>query len=144
VLNRRQARWVQELAGIDFRIYYRPASKNGKPDALSRHSEYRPEKVVSENQPITTVLQKNHFAEPDQRGSSFICSSVRLESLPTRKWTKEFAEKVGEAARKDKAYQHVRKELEQEAALEEGNQRMDRKARSEIWENGLLYRNGRL
>jgi len=44
VLNRRQARWAQELAGIDFRIYYRPGTQNGKPDALSRRLEYRPEK----------------------------------------------------------------------------------------------------
>jgi len=29
VLNRRQARWAQELAGIDFQIYYRPGSRNG-------------------------------------------------------------------------------------------------------------------
>jgi len=56
VLNRRQARWVQELAGIDFQIYYRPGTQNGKPDALSRCSEYRPEKGGVENQPITTVL----------------------------------------------------------------------------------------
>jgi len=76
VLNRRQARWAQELAGIDFRIYYWPGSKNGKPDALSRHSEFQPEKGGSENQPIMAVLQKSHFAEPDRRGSSFISSSV--------------------------------------------------------------------
>jgi len=63
VLNRRQARWAQELAGIDFRIYYRPGTQNGKPDALSRRSEYRPEKGGVENQPITSVLRKNHFEE---------------------------------------------------------------------------------
>ena len=56
VLNRRQARWAQELAGIDFRIYYRPGTQNGKPDTLSRRSEYRPEKGGIENQPITAVL----------------------------------------------------------------------------------------
>jgi len=38
ILNRRQARWAQELAGINFRIYYRPGTQNGKPDALSRRS----------------------------------------------------------------------------------------------------------
>ena len=43
VLNRRQARWAQELAGVDFRIYYRPGTQNGKPDTLSRRSEYYPE-----------------------------------------------------------------------------------------------------
>ena len=34
ILNRRQARWAQELVGIDFHIYYRPGTQNGKPDAL--------------------------------------------------------------------------------------------------------------
>ena len=63
VLNRRQARWAQELAGIDFRIYYRPDTQNGKPDALSRHSKYRPKKGGVENQPIKMVLRKNHFEE---------------------------------------------------------------------------------
>jgi len=43
VLNRRQVRWAQELAGIDFKIFYRPGSLNGKPDALSRRQEYCPE-----------------------------------------------------------------------------------------------------
>ena len=61
VLNRRQARWAQELAGIDFRIYYRPGSQNGKPDTLSRRSEYRPEKGGVENQPVMTVLGKKTF-----------------------------------------------------------------------------------
>jgi len=82
ILNRRQARWAQELAGIDFRIYYRPGNWNGKPDALSRRSEFSPEKGGSENQPITTVLQKDNFAEPDRRESTFICSSTRFASLP--------------------------------------------------------------
>jgi len=63
VLNRRQARWVQELASIDFKIYYRPGTQNGKPDALSRRSEYRPEKGGAENHPVTRVLGKNHFEE---------------------------------------------------------------------------------
>jgi len=49
VLNRRQARWAQELAGINFRIYYRPGTQNGKPDALSSRSEYSPEKGGSIN-----------------------------------------------------------------------------------------------
>jgi len=63
LLNRRQAHWAQELAGIDFKIFYRPGSQNGKPDALSRRPEYRPEKGGVENQPITMVLGKNHFEE---------------------------------------------------------------------------------
>ena len=43
-LNRRQARWALELDGFEFQIIHHPEVKNGKPDALSRHLEYRPEK----------------------------------------------------------------------------------------------------
>jgi len=108
VLNRRQARWAQELAGIDFRIYYRPGTQNGKPDALSRRSEYRPEKGGVENQPITTILGEKHF---DRKNSSFICSSARLASLPARKWSAAFLEEVREAAEEDPQYEKARKQV---------------------------------
>jgi len=111
VLNRRQARWAQELASIDFKIYYRPGTQNGKPDALSRRSEYRPEKGGVENQPVTTVLGKSHFEE--RLTQSFICSSARLASLPERRWTEEFLTEVRKEGKKDKAYEQARK---QEAA----------------------------
>jgi hypothetical protein len=65
ILNRRQARGAQELAGYDFKIFYCPGSANGKPDTLSRRSEYRSKKgggsiEENENQPIHQVLR------PDQ------------------------------------------------------------------------------
>jgi transposase InsO family protein len=107
VLNRRQARWAQELAGIDFKIYYRPGTQNGKPDALSRRSEYRPEKGGTENQPITTILHEKHFASAinsNREGTAFIISAARLSSLPTRKWTDEFLSLVKEAGKNDGEY----------------------------------------
>ena len=102
VLNRRQARWAQELAGIDFKIYYRPGNQNGKPDALSRRPEYRPEKGGGENQPISTVLQNKHFASEEAtississggEGTVFMISSARLGSIPARRWNEKFLEK---------------------------------------------------
>jgi len=161
ILNRRQARWAQELAGIDFRIYYRPGNRKGKPDALSRHSEYHPEKGGSENHPITTVLQKDNFAEPDRRERTFICSSARLASLPPWEWLKEFAEAVPEAGKKDNEYQGAWKELEavlgnaalndrkvKEAAAHpcEVRQRDQKVRTDDVHEikDGLLYRKGML
>lgn len=41
VLNRRKE---QELAGIDFKIHFRPGRKNAKADCISRHPEYCREK----------------------------------------------------------------------------------------------------
>ena len=40
--TRRQARWAAFLLEFDFIVNYRPGEKNGKPDALSRHEDYRP------------------------------------------------------------------------------------------------------
>ncbi len=37
-LNRRQARWGEELSSYDFVITYRPGKQGGKPDALTRRS----------------------------------------------------------------------------------------------------------
>ena len=41
-LNQRQIRWSLFLSKFDFRISYRPGSKNCKPDSLSRRPDYRP------------------------------------------------------------------------------------------------------
>jgi len=113
VLNRRQARWAQELAGIDFRIYYRLGTQNGKPEALSRRPEHRPEKGGMENQPISTILKEKHWGAPAGRETvSFVCLSARLSSVPVRKWTSAFLEEVREAANKDPQYQEVRKKKE--------------------------------
>jgi len=94
VLNRRQASWAEQLAGINFRNYYRPGTQNGKPDELSRRPEYRPEKGGVENQPITTVLKKEHLEEGSTR--SFVCSSARLMSLPARRWGRDFLTQLRE------------------------------------------------
>jgi len=133
VLNRRQARWAQELAGIDFRIYYRPGTQNGKPDALSRCSEYRPEKGGIENQPITTVFGKNSFE--DRLTRSFVCSLARLSSLSERKWTKEFLANVREEGKKSDTYEQT---MKKEAASEELVPK-DRRVKELSCEDSLLY-----
>jgi len=143
VLNHRQARWAQELAGIDFRIYYRPGTQNGKPDALSRHSEHRPEKGGVENQPITTVLGEKHF---ERRASSFICSAARLASLPTRKWSKEFLATVEEEGKKDPQYQQTREQMREGETLEgqKTKERGNQQSEGIEIQGNRLYRKGKL
>ena len=41
-LNRRQIRWQEFLADYNYRIRYRPGSKGGKPDALTRREDVHP------------------------------------------------------------------------------------------------------
>jgi len=40
VYNRQQARWVEKLSQFDFKIVFRPGKQGGKPDTLSRRSDY--------------------------------------------------------------------------------------------------------
>jgi len=133
VLNRRQTYWVQELASINFRIYYRPGSQNGKPDALSRRLEYRPEKGGVENQPIMTVLGENHFEE--RPGRSFICSLARMMMLPARRWAEEFLTDIRKERKEDEAYKQAKKqeEVTDELPLK------DRKVKELGNENRMLY-----
>ena len=61
VLNRRQARWAQELAGYDFRIFFRPGQQNGKADYLSRRPEYRLERGGDKNP--DTILKPDNISD---------------------------------------------------------------------------------
>jgi hypothetical protein len=116
VLNRYQARWAQELAGVDFKIFYRPGKQNGKPDALSRHPEFCPEKGGGEDQPITMILNKEHCSNPiississGGEDTTFIISSAHLSSIPLVKWSEEFLKMVRDARQLDKDYQEAAK-----------------------------------
>jgi hypothetical protein len=127
VLNRRQARWAQELAGVDFKIFYRPGKQNGKPDALSRRPEFRPEKGGGEDQPITTILNKEHFSNPiississAGEGTIFIVSSAHLSSIPPVKWSEEFLKSVRDAGQLDKEYQEAAKQAKEPLMIEDG------------------------
>jgi hypothetical protein len=88
VLNRRQAHWAQELAGVDFKVFHRKGTSNGNPDALSRCPEYHPEKGGGGDQLIQTVLNEKHFGtilaiSTGGEGTVFCCSAVQLAYLTT-------------------------------------------------------------
>ena len=62
-LNGRQARWAAYLSQFDFKVIYRPGSQAGKPDALSRRSEYAvgegevtQTKIIQKFETVATIL----------------------------------------------------------------------------------------
>jgi len=97
ILNRRQARWAQELADYDFKLFYPPGSANGKPDTFSRRSEDRPKKgggsvEENENQPIHQVLKPDQLTSVEGdyvwtsaatvKGSPIMVSSLQSQAEP--------------------------------------------------------------
>jgi len=123
------------LAGINFRVYYRPGIQNGKTDALSRRSEYRPEKGGVENQPITTVLKESQLEK--RRSQVFVASSARLTSLPAKKWNPDFIKRVRKAAERDATYQQAWESKEKEESAGQATREIEKL-------DDLLYRRKRL
>ena len=100
VLNRRQARSAQELAGYDIKIFFLPGRQNGKADYLRRRPEYRLEKG-GDRKPETIVRQ-------DNKGEQYIIPLVhkdRICAIPPIQWRKDFLDEVRDAARQDQQYQ---------------------------------------
>ena len=89
VLTRRQARWSEHLAEYDFVIIYRPGSKNGKADVLSRRWDYAPEGGGESPQ--------MSFFKPGQ----LILSSVQLAAIPQMSLSHSLETAIREAAARD-------------------------------------------
>ena len=59
VWNQRQIRWAHQLANYNFQIVYKPGKLGGKPDALSRRPESRPEEGATHRE--QSILKPDHF-----------------------------------------------------------------------------------
>ncbi|KAK4684314.1 putative transposase, partial [Tremellales sp. Uapishka_1] len=81
-LNRRQARWLLFLSDYNFKIHYRPGKQAGKPDALTRRSDYHPtfrsSSLSTEANPhnYQQLLKPHHMALATQ---STIASDLRQD-----------------------------------------------------------------
>jgi hypothetical protein len=81
-LTRRQARWAMGLSEIDFLIHYRAGKKQGKPDALSRRTDFE----IREGDPnfegqFKAILRKEHFAAA-VNGSNKFPITLRTMRVP--------------------------------------------------------------
>ena len=59
VWNQLQICWAQRLADYNFKIIYRPGTRAGKPEALSRWPEYRPEEGAEHRK--QSILKPENF-----------------------------------------------------------------------------------
>lgn len=79
-LTRRQARWSLFLSEFDFKLSYRPGSRNGKPDLLSRRPDYQ---VSSEPHNLVQLLKPSMIVSALQ--TVFSAKLNRL-ILPAQDW----------------------------------------------------------
>ena len=132
VLNRRQARWAEQLSLYNFIIFYRPGTKNGKADALSRKGELRPQKGGSEDQPTKALLRPDQIATITEAQPAappqFLLSAARLASLRVPNFKQSFLDHIRRAISQDPIYQNQLENPDNEFQIQ----------------NGLLYREGLL
>jgi len=70
VWNHQQIRWARELTNYNFKIVYRPGRIGGKPDALSRRLEYRPEKGARHAERLILKTEDVQISVIHQKGNA--------------------------------------------------------------------------
>lgn len=65
-LNRRQARWFQELQDYNYSLHHKPGSLMGKPDAITRRPDLNKGETDNKN---VTMLKPEHFRRLAHRAS---------------------------------------------------------------------------
>ena len=102
MLNWRQARWAQELARYDFKIYFCPGRHNRKADYLSRCPEYRLEKGGDRKSKI--ILKAENMSGEDTDYIIPLAHKDGICAIPPIQWRKDFLEEVRSTAQLDKQY----------------------------------------
>ena len=84
-LNRRQARWVTELAEYHFSLHHKPGTANKKADLLSRRADHEQGK---EDNDEVIVLKPKHFRALVMPMIEEIHSKVKQATLDHHRWDK--------------------------------------------------------
>ncbi len=84
-LNPRQARWSLFFSRFDFKVTYRPGSKNGKADALSRQFDHLPISNTAETiLPSTIILAPVEWDIMTEISEALISDPAPVECPPDR------------------------------------------------------------
>jgi len=93
VWNQRLIRWAQELTNYNFKIVYRPGNRGGKPDALSRWPEYRPEEGARHREQSILKSEPFEISVIHQKRNSEI-ALVPEKREPTSLWIMKLSDKA--------------------------------------------------
>jgi hypothetical protein len=117
-LNRRQARWAEELLSYSFNMFYRKGSSNQKADMLSRCPAFTSREGSTTAAGQQTLLQKEQWVEigamqldDDENEIIMIRALEGAQLLPEAK------ERIKERALLDDKYVAICKQLFQKAML---------------------------
>src|SRR5690554_3038909 len=148
MLNRRQARWMEEMSELNFKIIYPPGSQGGKPDALTRRTQDRPPKEGGEDSKnlVDRVLNADTVHETPtesdwnlldavKEGRPAMMASVHIARMHTPRFEKEFLESVKSAGQSDEEWKRVFESL---STGEKADGKVELKDEV-LWREGLLW-----
>jgi hypothetical protein len=112
-LNRRQMRWAELMADYNFLICYRPGTKGGKPDSLTRRPDYHPGKGGStqfvHNEDNFTTLLPGQLWEDDESFHRGQWDEFAV-LLPEERWETEESFRRTRRATSPSAWNHYAEE----------------------------------
>ena len=140
VLNQRQARWSEKLSAYNYNIMYRPGSKNGKADGLSRRSELRPERGGEAKVATTEMFRPGVFLSDSGTDGEVFMSGSYVAALTARaiQFSVTFLDRVRECSRADGTYVDILKRVK------DGHSGKKDPLKDFAIEGGLLYYKKRL
>ena len=113
-LNRRQARWSEFLSQFQFKIIYRAGKDNGKPDALTRTHDAKPDDDEDPRKKHQRqVLLKPHNLDEGILPAETLPTAVKLAKLLIEAPNLDLSAQVAAAMQQDELIQEVVECLQQ-------------------------------
>jgi len=111
LLNRRQARWAEDLKQYNFQILYRIGSANVKADTLSRCPEFTSTEGGTTSATQQTLLDKDQWLEVGAMDISNEYETIQIAAIDVDQLLPEAKERIKEKALLDDKYRDLYKQI---------------------------------
>jgi len=113
LLNRRQARWAEDLKQYNFQILYRKGSANVKADILSRCPEFTSREGGTTSATQQTIVDKSEWLEVGamELDANNEYETVQISAIDVEQLLPEAKERIKEKAMLDEKYRDLCKQV---------------------------------
>jgi len=113
LLNRRQARWAEDLKQYNFQIFYRKGSANVKADILSRCPEFTSREGGTTSATNQTMIDKSQWLEIGamELDTNDKYETIQISAIDVDRLLPEAKERIKEKAMLDEKYRDLCKQI---------------------------------
>jgi len=118
LLNRRQARWSEELKQYNFQLLYRKGSSNAKADILSRCPAFTSKEGGTTSATEQLIMDKEQYLEVGAMEIDLDYESVQISAIDIHQLLPEAKERIKEKAMLDGRYRELCKQVKEDGNID--------------------------